>query len=358
MNNIFIVKSPLQLLNALEAKYHFDLPDESCVLIIMADRKSYSQMIELAKEQGHWGSIRRLDYCSPFSGKYISGVDALELRNNIVSRLFSSSIFTVSKLNRIADSFGRINYLFVGDNHNPYMRHFINKCSYEKVVLLDDGVGAIYMAEIRSMRHQTTPNIAFRKKLKLMAKRYIQGLDDRQADSLCFFSAYDLSVPPGDSVIKNEYKYLEKISKNNDVIECVYFLGAPLDETGVMTRAEYIDSVRKSIEYFGDKKFVYVAHRREDAEKLQHLENTLHVEVTKFQFPIEYQIAKIGPKPEIVASFISSALENLRLIMGDEIKIVAFRLKEGTYGIENRIDAIYAYYEENLSDNFVLEYLQ
>lgn len=357
MHNLFLVKSPLQLLNAIEAKHYFKLDQKSCILVLMCDKKSMHQMQELAKAHEKWGEIIFIDNVSPFFGLY---------RKNIIDASFSlfrlrflkSSFFMVRKLNALARCFNKIDHLFIGDNYNSFMRHFINKSSHKSLILLDDGVGAIYMAEIRRKGFKTAPVDKLKKRIKLTAKRLMQGLNDRQADHVCFFSVYDLELSENDTQIKNNYKYLRQESENIEATDNVYFIGTVLPETGFVTNELYMNNLKQVIEYFKGRTVVYVAHRREDYTKLQKIKEELNVEVIQFDYPIEFQLAMIGPKPKIITTFFSSAVENLRLIMGDQLRIVSFRLRKGTYNNKERVDSIYAYYEKNLSDNFVVESLK
>lgn len=357
MKNVFFVKSPLQLLNAIEAKHDFNLGHDDCVLVVVGDKKSYPQMINLVAHYGGWGNIIYLDSVPFFfAEKHISKNNNYKNNNNL-SISASSTFFRVRKLNKIAKHFSEIDMLFIGDNYNPLMRHLINSTNHNRVVLLDDGVGAIYMAKIRSNISHFVPEIKFKKRIKLAAKRLFQGLDDSQADSVCFFSAYDLDLPENDSIIKNKYNYLRKECQHIEQSDAVYFLGSPLYEGGLMDKEQYISQVRLVANYFNDREFVYVAHRREGKEKLAQIKDELNVEIRLFDYPIEYQLTMIGPRPSVLASFVSSALENVRLIMGDQLKVVSFRLKEGTYGNQDQVDSIYSYYEENLNDYFQIKLL-
>jgi len=48
MSNLFIIRSPLQLLNAMEAIYHFDLFNDNNILYVI-ETKGVSNSIQLKK---------------------------------------------------------------------------------------------------------------------------------------------------------------------------------------------------------------------------------------------------------------------------------------------------------------------
>lgn len=111
----------------------------------------------------------------------------------------------------------------------------------------------------------------------------------------------------------------------------------------------YLKKVRS---YFSDKKIVYVAHHRENKNNLDYLRDKLKYDVIQFEFPFEYQISIIGPRPSVVASFFSSALDNCRLIFDDEIKIVSFRINLEKCPIKDEIESIYDYYKSKENECF------
>ncbi len=354
MTNIFLVKSPLQLLNAIEAKYHFKLDEDDSVLIIMGDSKSRTQIINLAKMHNQWANIILLNAVDLFLGNPYKNP-----KEEFSSRvpLFRSSFFNIWRINRLAKYVEHVNNIFVGDINYVYMRHFLNITPHEKTVLLDDGTATIDVARKRREGEiGSKPKLS--KKLKLAAKTTLQGLKDQHPQEVCFFSTYDVVGNERDEAIKNNFEYLRSQSCNVEKIDTIYFLGSPLYEGDVMTKDQYLTHVKRVVDYFKGQSFLYVAHRREDKDKLEQIKNALNIEVCFFDYPIEYQLAMVGPRPAILASFVSSALDNLRLIMGDQLKIISFSLTKGTYKYQDRVDSIYAYYEANLSDYFLLVSLE
>ncbi len=88
-----------------------------------------------------------------------------------------------------------------------------------------------------------------------------------------------------------------------------------------------------------------MSHRREQKNNLTEISNELDIDVVTFDYPIDYQLAIVGPRPCILASFISSALDSCGLIFGDTIKIVAFKLDLADSPMKDEIESIYKVYE-------------
>lgn len=57
MKAVALVKSPLQYMNALEARRCFQVPAEKCLLVLMADRKSLPQLLSLVEKTPGWAGI-------------------------------------------------------------------------------------------------------------------------------------------------------------------------------------------------------------------------------------------------------------------------------------------------------------
>ena len=108
--------------------------------------------------------------------------------------------------------------------------------------------------------------------------------------------------------------------------------------------------------YAGEKSCVFHI-KGENKRKLTLINEIDNVEVCYFYCPIEYQLSFSGSLPKAVASFVTSALENLRLIMGNRLEIVSCKLTKGTYNASDRINDVYDYFQKNISPNFSLRSL-
>lgn len=355
MNSVFLVKSPLQLLNAIEAKHYFKLEDRDCYLLLMGDRKSYSQIMELVVADEQWTNVVLLNRVSLLTGNpWSAGNDLVDIDKHRKT-LLRSSFFSIRRINRLVHAIKDVKYVFLGDNNNPLMRHFVNSLNHEDTVLLDDGTATLSIARQRMEGCAEQKPGRLSKKIKLAAKKIFQKLNNQQPSRVVFFTAYKIPVIRFDSIIHNDFSYLRKKIAELQTTETVYFLGSPLSEAGIMGESQYLNYINRVKSYYAGRNILYVSHRRESQAKLAKIEEDYGLEVACFRFPIEYQLAFVDCRPVELASFISSALDNCRLIFGDKMKIVSFRINEINDDRRENVDKIYDNYKLYAGENFVVE---
>lgn len=355
MNNIFLVKSPLQLLNAIEAKHHFGLDDKDCYLLIMGDRKSYSQLMRLVIASRQWSNVVLLNRVGLVAVDPWSVCDDLGDINRLRKTLLRSSLFSIRRLNRLARSIKDVKYIFIGNNNSPLMRHFVNSLKHQQTVLLDDGTATLDIARQRMQGQVARKTNKLSKKIRLAAKRIFQKLNARQPESVVFFTAYNIAVTGSDRVISNDFAYLRNRAIGLKATETVYFLGSPLSEAGIMSEPQYLECMSRVRKYYAGRSVLYVSHRRESQHKLGKIRDEHGFELACFDFPVEYQLAFVGPRPHELASFISSALDTCRLIFEDKMKIVAFKINEINADRRDIVNEIYDNYELSVGENFIVE---
>jgi len=355
MKNVFLVKTPLQMLNAIEAKYSFGLETEDCIMILMADRKSQPQLTALSNSVDEWGEVLILNDVSFLSRTLGSSQDRTLCDKMLNFKLFNKSFFNVRRLNKITKYLGEVKYIFIGHERYIYMRHFANVMNHQEVVLLDDGAATLLIAKDRKEAVDPEFGIGLKKKIKLYGKRYLQGVKGKSLDRYCFFTIYDIFTKSSDRVVKNEFKHLRDNLGSVPVTNEVYFLGAPISEVGIISQDSYFQHMEKIKKYFGDEVVKYIAHRRESPEKLEKIRNNLNFEVILYDYPIEYQLAYAGLRPKIMASFFSSALDSCRIIFGENLKIISFKLDLEGSPNKKQVELVYDSYKRFANKYFILE---
>jgi len=354
MKSVFLVKTPLQLINAVEARHYFGLDKKDCILIAMGDRKSQPQILNLAKAIDEWEDVIELNDINLFSGSPFE--KSRKISGKIQQlKMVRSSLFYIRRLNKLSNHLGEVKYIFIGYTRYPYMTHFVNITPYEQLFFLDDGNGTIDLAKQRKNEINSNLNIGLRKKIKLLGKKYLLGIKDKEADSACFFTAYDITVGDNDRVVKNDFKYLKSSLNELPVSEEVYFIGSPLSEVGIMEEEDYLAQLRKVKAYFDDAELIYVAHRRDSPSKLDIIRNDLGLKIVLFEYPIEYQLAFIGPRPKVLASFFSAAIDSCRLIFGNRLKIIAFKIDLSASPKREKVESIYDSYLPLVNEHFIVE---
>ena len=321
----------------------------------MGDRKNLPQMQALESEGLEWGTVVYLNevplaFGDPLGLGHDSWLDGVWS-----SKFFSKSIFNVRRLNRISQAISEAEYIFIGYARYIYMRHFVNVTAHKKVCLLDDGNATIQDAYDRRDGKASYNRKNFKYDVKAKLKKIFQGVDNTESESLLFFTIYDVVPGLKDEVVENEFRYIR--SKLNSVQETndVYFLGGPLPGANIISEDSYIDHLKRVKNYFSGSKIIYVAHRRESAAMLKEISEKLKFEVVLFEYPIEYQLAMLGPRPKIMASFVSSALDNCRSIFKDKMRIISFNLDLEGSPARTEFEKIYKNYEQNVSEHFFIE---
>lgn len=319
---VFLIKSPLQYLNALEAISFFELRPEETLWVFLSDSKTQKQL----------GPLVERDTDGKLAG-FLSALPLMPGAESFVAQpckgghsIFGNALFSVFKLTRLAKLYPHVPLVFIGDLANPLMRHYVNSLKKAKVVHLDDGVATLNYAQKRHAIIQRKV-LSMGKRLKFFLKRKLLGLIDDEIAEVTFFTLYhDLQVGALDRVVVNDFSCLRNDLKSVSCEEVIYFLGGPLVEAKFLDENAYLALLRRVAEYYAGKQVVYVAHRREDQRRLDLIRQETGWQTRLFEFPIEYQLAKVGPRPIQLASFFSSGLETCQQIFGPELETRSFAL--------------------------------
>ncbi len=342
---VFLLKSPLQYLNALEALAAFDLSLGETLWVLLPDSKSRQQLEALV-------AAERQDGFRPvFLSDLPLGLEERSLSSFETPRgnpLFGNPLFSIFKLSRLAGLTRKVPLVFIGDLANPLMRHFANRTDPGRVVHLDDGVATLGYAAARAGAEGRGRKPKWSKRIKLALKRGLLGLRDQPLQTLTFFTFYrQLQAGPNDLVMTHDFPCLRKGLQATPASGPVYFLGGPLVEAEFFCEKDYLELLQGVAAYYAGKEVIYVAHRRENTERLKLISSRTGWQAQLFDYPIEYQLAKIGPRPAQLASFFSSGLESCRQVFGPKLDICSFALPERLLrampqGKQQALEAAYA----------------
>lgn len=292
-HNLYIARSPLQLLNAIEAKDYFNTKNNVLVLYYGVRNKNSEQM-DLLVDSGEWDEIivYEHDLISSFN-KMLTQVQLVRrLREYACEYLFSGE-------------FGTLNLLIIAN------------VKHEEHYLIDDGITTLHLYKI------SNPNInrdyTLKRKLKIL--RYaLFGLKVNMQKSTNFFTIYDLAPYLDKKVIQNNYsalkaKYLKDLKQDDKL----YFLGQHLVQRKLMDNSTYVNYIKKIIQYY-DATIVYIPHRTETiSEELKLLFNDKFI-LQPSTGPVETRFLLAHIYPKHIVSFYTSALHTLNRIF-DETQI-------------------------------------
>lgn len=347
--NVFIIAAPYQVLSAIEAIHHFNLSHN--ILVILQIGLFSKDSFEKVINRKFWDSIRFINFFY-----FISDFDFSRNRpKNFLEKLIEF-YFTFDQfkkrvcIERLCKSIGLVENLFLGNyliDYDLHMRHIANKIHYKNLYLLDVGTDTLRINRQRLQENLSSLNPSLggnkdNKKIKILnsffkisirnikiylRRRFIDW-DSAGVDSLTFFTCYPLEINGKDQIVRNSYKYSKSLLKKSAYSQDVLFLGQPLVEQGYLVFENFVDYMKKIKSYYYESNLFYVPHPRESKDSIKVIQNDVGIKVKKFSAPIEYEIVFNEVKPQCIAGFFTSALENFTAIFESSIEVVAFYLPE------------------------------
>ena len=280
MNNLFIVRSPLQLINSLEAIEHFKLTQNILVLIYNNTTNTNTQMDNLI---------------SLYSWKRVIKVNEKQKR----SKYFEYMRF-VKELKK--ESY---NYLFfsnLGSIHKLLLANIKRK----RTIYLDDGVETI-------TRYNTIFKPQKLNKFKLRQIRFLfGGLKIKIDEKIDLFTYFDLEPLKESKIIKNtlsnfQKKYLKESQKD----ENIYFIGQPLVKTNLLLEDDYFSYLEHILALY-PQKIIYIPHRTEIVSERLKSYISEKFEIRDINMPVELYFLQNGIYPNHIISFMTTAFFTLQ----------------------------------------------
>jgi len=286
LKNLFIARSPLQLLNAIEAKEHFHT--SHTILLLINDSNSVnSAQMESLSTLSSFDEVIHLD----------------NTRSSKISK-FSRQYFLIKKLQN-----NHYDHLFTGD-YGTINQIILANLHLKSLYLLDDGTMTL-------ITHKTklNPNhpIKWDKKVKLLRYKLF-GLKTKHQHTVHLFTGFTLQPHGSEKIVTNNYNFLKttylKTAQKDDSL---YLLGQPMTEAKYMSDEVYVDYLKRIIRHY-NKPIIYIPHRTEIiSENLKALVNENFI-LQKNEGPIEIVFLSKRIYPMHVVSFFSTALFNLKKI--------------------------------------------
>jgi len=299
MRTYFFVESPIQLLNAYEARYYFSVKNNYIFFIRLSGlERNDTQIIFLVDllqiQNVHYVTVNAhekniLDYIKIIYYKYLYKIEKYDI-------------------------------VFIGNLYSGFLSLFIKRIKKESIILLDDGVQTL---EIQ----------------KKFTTDYYYNL----------FSIYDLKAIKGQSVYKNNFVNIKLVLKTLKLDENqIMFLGTKISEVGIIKEAYYLELMRKISKYYAKKQILYISHRGESKKKLDLLSKIENIFIVSLDYPIElygFHESQIAYK---VSSFLSTALLNMKNIYGVEVECFKFDYSHSKR--RDIIENIYQYHKQYMKE--------
>lgn len=353
--DLFVVESPLQLINAQEAHFHFE-SGASGLLILTTEAFSRRQFdnVAAALPGFPWTNIWYADIKTHFvdTAKWKSPhgtLASLVDKYNDIFRLANRR-----RLDRRLSSVPRGSRVFLGNylnEHKPYFRHIANAIDPREVILLDDGTDAILVNRQRvawadaggALKRESDGSLpGWSGRIKRSIRRRYVDWDDRQYPTVTFFSAFKFETSSRDTHVSNDFQVLRSVQKLRTVSDEVYVLGQCLAEDGYLGREEYVESVAALCRCFAGRRLVYVPHPRESGDTIRGVVTCTGARVFNPGIPIEIALLSSSVLPEAIASFFCTALANCSVVFGDSLRAYAYELdSKGLRKNRSHVAAIY-----------------
>ena len=297
VTNLFIVESPLQLINATEASQHFGNSENMLVVRkthnVHADRQ-ISNLVSLVK----WDDVIWLD--SEDKSVFLK---ALQLIRKFLKRHLSV---------------GRV---FIGEFRSPWMLVFAENIKPQELFLLDDGAGTpIRQREDLDPENKSKFYAEQSGSMATLVKKILCNLlglkyftMDRQIHLYTFF---ELQPYEKQKVVHNDFMFLREYSKKHQSIDedAIYFIGTSMAEIGVLSEHTYMSLLKKVLMVNSDKTIVYIPHRRECENKISEISRIDNVEVRRLENIVEYEFLFLDQIPSKILCFPTMAAFTLKKI--------------------------------------------
>ncbi len=318
---IYLVSTPLQLINAIEARHHFgSAPGITGHCLFIANLK-YNTQVQLQGmlSMSEWDSVaflfrmKRREYAGaglfihhlllPFKERAAAQrvIKSLKRQNNDNGTLF------------LGNYAGRLFYRVA--------RHFSGK-----IVLLDDGAGTREIYNLRKAEQESGLPHFFSRALSLKKRAGLiaagigkSGIPGNVSFFSCFLNGID-----DPAVVRNDYSFISALAGSKPVRNIVYFAGSPLVELGVLDIREFLNVIIGIRNFYSGKglELVYILHRLE--RKSRSLLEREGIIIRSINIPLEAALLQEEALPVILASFYSSALLTTHVIFKRHLEINAF----------------------------------
>jgi hypothetical protein len=294
-----LVESPAQLLNVLEWALGdraggADRPVDVAVLLPQDDatRRQLAAMADLARTAGLRVSVH-------------------DIRGGPAALAGCGT--------RLAPKLAAASRLVLGDPFSRLIQLLLPLSPAKDLVLVDDGTATIGLASALS---EGRPLVRWHRRApdgspatgSAAAARATRRLTARAGHGVELFTsmAGPLPVPPGTRCTANRYTWARQRFGAPVLLPLVDLAGSSLVETGLIDRDRYIEGVARLARQYGVCR--YLAHRREDPEKLRLLAAAAEVEIVRPQLPLELAVLD-EPVGATLLSFPSTVLHTLPIVL-------------------------------------------
>lgn len=319
--SLYVVRSPLQLLNCYEASKRY--ADSSYKILLLLYRQEFDRdlMVNLLEESA-WNEVIVTDF-----------------RSNLVQ------LRLIARLLKMIES---IDLCVIGD-YTHTINMLINRRKPRKIVWVDDGVATLQTAKLIANGSFFSLDKHFQKKSRLTTLlEKISRSDRGYLKDAEFFTIYDSirSYSSEFNIVANDYRRLRKRIEYLPVRDVIYFIGNDLRRYVLNNPDRFEDYIASVSKHYHGRDWRYILHRKEDVGYMQKLADKYGFRLEKFDRILEQQFAHQAWYPAEISTICSSALDTLGIIYRPHL--TAFRLNTWDVRSDRAIgvEELYKHYEE------------
>lgn len=319
MRALFVLTSPLQYVNALEARHHFQIAAQDAYVALVPSRRHPQSIIQ----------IQNLSAADEWGGRAVlEGVPPLLTVERPKALREWQILQGARKFRAQADAFleevGEIDAIFLGDFRARSFRYLGWKRPRAEVYLLDDG--SITNQAVRFRNDPRDPALekrAFPQKKQHQWKLRLAGIPFHAPERMTFFTSYQLRPTRRDEIVAHSFERLARDMQSWQRLDEIWFIGSNHPENGISTTTDYLVLLARIRRFFEATPIRYFAHRGEDPAKLSEL-GLMGFDVQQSELPLEVVIAERKVYPKVVGAIASSVVDNLAAIFGSRVAILLF----------------------------------
>jgi hypothetical protein len=323
--DLYIMASPLQALNAIEARAVFPAANAIAVLVESVSSAGNAQLRSIVESE-KWKEIRTITvHAKRFRKRYANVAD------------------TLASLSRVA-----IGRLFIGFYDDIFL-HFTHSLAHNELFLLDDGVATIGLnhARVRNSNN-VLPVPAWKRFARRCILRVADGMRTGAIDTLRYFTIYDRLNQDGRNLIQTHsmerLRSRRAMTSQNDE---VWLLGLG-SECIFKDQELYVSAIERIVRSWAPAPVRYLPHRYESPGQVELIRRRTGAEILHTGMPVELYLVQSRTVPAAVCSLVSSALYTVGVLFPDIIRIVSYRmnLQQIRKRYHGQFGLIYRYYAD------------
>ena len=336
---LFLVQTPLHLLNALEAITKFNIASSTFFIVTSQNNEKWRSMIETLLPPA-----ANTHFCIRNDHDIEKGTKAYaQYIGKLKNECFDFVFFADARL-----------YIFVD---------IVNSLRVEDSFLMDDGTGtllAIHSLNKYGCYYDLSVSRSSERNKCIEATKIKYGLWNLSPVNYKLFTVFDYQSCKYFDVVPNPMKQLQYVHTNIDP-ETIIFIGQPFVKINHMTESHYLQCLYEVGAFFKGKKIAYLPHPRDTQDFIDTLTKSGTFSIVNTQLTAEKYLMQCSPAPETVCGFLSTSLWNIAKFQ-QGINVLSFKIPDELFNKHmsvNRsrssrvtdlefIHLIYEYYKKRL----------